>query len=64
MVFNMLKYIWNIPHTSTYDWRDFVDAYEALWILGKLLLHLVYLYFGVDLSLSEKVEHQLEINQN
>ena len=57
MAFDMLKDIWNLPRTSKNDRRGFIDAREALWILGKLLFHLVYPYLGVDLSLSEQVEH-------
>jgi hypothetical protein len=57
MAFDMLKDIWNLPRTSTNDRKGFIDAREALWILGKLLFHLVYPYLGVDLSLSEQIEH-------
>ena len=32
-------------------------AREALWILGKLLYHLIFPYLCIDLSLSEQVEH-------
>jgi hypothetical protein len=57
MAFDMLKDIWNLPCTSTTDRRGFIDACEALWILEKLLFHLVYPYLGVNLSLSEQIEH-------
>jgi hypothetical protein len=57
MAFDMLKDIWNLPHTSTTDWRGSIDACEALWIFEKLLFHLVYPYLGVGLSLSEQIEH-------
>src|SRR6266540_1308556 len=30
---------------------------EALWILGKLLFHMVFPYLCVELSLSEQIEH-------
>jgi hypothetical protein len=32
-------------------------ARKALWILGKLLFHLVFPYLCADLSLSEQIEH-------
>ncbi|KAF8154653.1 hypothetical protein B0H34DRAFT_783778 [Crassisporium funariophilum] len=51
MAFDMLKDIWLLPRTST------LAAQEALWILGKLLFHLVFPYLCVDLLLSEKIEH-------
>jgi hypothetical protein len=57
MAFDMLKDIWNLPRTSTTDWRGFINAREALWILEKLLFQLVNPYLGVDLSLSEKIEY-------
>ena len=57
MAFDMLKDIWNLPRTSTNSRRGFLEARDALWILGRLLFHMVFLYLCVDLSLSEQIEH-------
>ncbi|KAF8161442.1 hypothetical protein B0H34DRAFT_673382 [Crassisporium funariophilum] len=35
----------------------FLEAREAIWILGKLLFNMVFPYLCVDLSLSEQIEH-------
>jgi hypothetical protein len=55
----MLKDIWSLPHTT--NQLNFqlgaLAAQEALWILGKLLFHLVFPYLCIDLSLSEQIEH-------
>ena len=53
----MLRDIWSLPHFSTNSRRGFLEAREALWILGKLLYHMVFPYLCVDLSLSEQIEH-------
>jgi hypothetical protein len=57
MAFDMLKDIWSLPRSSTNSRRGFLEAREALWILGKLLYHMVFPYLCVDLSLSEQIEH-------
>ncbi|KJA25396.1 hypothetical protein HYPSUDRAFT_53262 [Hypholoma sublateritium FD-334 SS-4] len=57
MAFNMLKDIWTLPRTSDGSNPGFLSAREALWILGKLLYHMVFPYLCVDLSLSEQIEH-------
>jgi hypothetical protein len=57
MAFDMLKDIWSLPRLSTNSHRGFLEAQEALWILGKLLHHMVFPYLCVDLSLSEQIEH-------
>ncbi|KAF8176089.1 hypothetical protein BJ912DRAFT_1033585 [Pholiota molesta] len=58
LAFDMLKDIWTLPRTpSTNSNPGFSAAREALWILGKLLYHMVFPYLGVDLSLSEQIEH-------
>jgi hypothetical protein len=50
LAFNMLKDIWTLPRTSTNQNRGFLESREALWILGKLLYHIVYPYLCVELS--------------
>ena len=57
IAFDMLKDIWSLPRSSTNLRRGFLEAREALWILGKLLYHMVFPYLCVDLSLSEQIEH-------
>lgn len=57
MAFDMLKDIWSLPRSSTNLRRGFLEAQEALWILGKLLYHTVFPYLCVDLSLSDQIEH-------
>jgi hypothetical protein len=57
MAFDMLKDIWSLSRTSTNSRRGFLEAREALWILGKLLYHMVFPYLCIDLSLSEQIEH-------
>lgn len=57
MAFDMLKDIWNLPRISTNRNPGFLESREALWILGKLLFHMVYPYLCVELSLSEQIEH-------
>jgi hypothetical protein len=57
MAFDMLKDIWSLPRSSTNLRRGFLEAQEALWILGKLLYHMVFPYLCVDLSLSDQIEH-------
>lgn len=58
MAFNLLKDIWTLPRKSTNTTSPGISAArEALWILGKLLFHLVFPYLCVDLSLSEQIEH-------
>jgi hypothetical protein len=59
MAFDMLKDIWSLPRTTTQlnSRPGALAAREALWILGKLLFHLVFPYLCVDLSLSEQIEH-------
>jgi len=53
----MLKDIWTLPRKSTNTSPGTSAAREALWILGKLLFHLVFPYLCVDLPLSEQIEH-------
>ena len=57
MAFDMLKVIWNLPRESSNKNPGFQQAREALWILGKLLFHLIYPFLCVNLSLSEQLEH-------
>jgi hypothetical protein len=57
LAFDMLKDIWNLSRSSTNSRRGFLEAREALWVLGKLLFHMVFPYLCVDLSLSEQIEH-------
>jgi hypothetical protein len=57
MAFDMLKDIWRLPHISETPHPGFQKAREAIWILGKLLYHIVFPYPCVDLSLSEHIEH-------
>ncbi|KAF8155913.1 hypothetical protein B0H34DRAFT_783589 [Crassisporium funariophilum] len=57
MAFDMLKDIWHLPRSSTNPRRGFLEAREAIWVLGKLLFHMVFPYLCVDLSLSEQIEH-------
>ena len=53
----MLKDIWSLPRQCTNQSSGVLAAREALWILGKLLYHLIFPYLCVDLSLSEQIEH-------
>jgi hypothetical protein len=57
LAFDMLKAIWSLPRESSNNNPGFQQAHEALWILGKLLFHLIYLFLCVNLSLSEQLEH-------
>jgi len=57
IAFDMLKDIWSLPRSSINSHGSFLEAREALWILGKLLYHMVFPYLCVDLSLSEQIEH-------
>ena len=60
MAYDMLKDIWNLPRLdaqASSKSPGFLQTREALWILGKLLFHLVFPYLCVDLSLSEQLEH-------
>jgi hypothetical protein len=57
MAFDMLKDIWTLPRISENPHPGFQKAREAIWILGKLLYHMVFPYLCVDLSLSEQIEH-------
>jgi hypothetical protein len=57
MAFDMLKDIWTLPRISDNPHPGFRRAREAVWILGKLLYHMVFPYLCVDLSLSEQIEH-------
>ena len=57
LAFDMLKDIWSLPRQCTNQSPGVLAAREALWILGKLLYHLIFPYLCVDLSLSEQIEH-------
>ena len=57
MAFDLLKDIWTLPRSTNNIHPGFQTAREALWILGKLLFHMVFPYLCVDLSLSEQVSH-------
>lgn len=57
LAFDMLKDIWTLPRVSNNLHPGFQKAREAVWILGKLLYHMVFPYLCVDLSLSEQIEH-------
>lgn len=63
IAFNMLKDVWSLPRTpSTPSLGNghspgFLNVHEALCIFGKLLVHTVFAYVCVDLSLSEQLEH-------
>ena len=57
MAFDILKDVWSLPCSSTNSHCGFLEAQEVLWMLGKLLYHMVFLYLCVDLSLSEQIEH-------
>jgi hypothetical protein len=49
--------VWSLPRSSTNSRCGFLEAQESLWILGKLLYHMVFPYLCVDLSPSEQIEH-------
>ena len=51
IAFDMLKDIWSLLHSSTNSCQGFLEAWEALWVLGKLLYHMIFLFLCVDLSL-------------
>jgi hypothetical protein len=53
----MLKDIWTLPHISENPHPGFQKAREVIWILGKLLSHMVFPYLCVDLLLSEQIKH-------
>jgi hypothetical protein len=57
LAFDMLKDVWTLPRHAGSSRPGFSDAREALWILGKLLFHMVFPFLCVDLSLSEQLEH-------
>ena len=57
MAFDLLKNIWTLPRSTDNIRPGFQTAREAIWILGKLLFHMVFPYLCVDLSLSEQVNH-------
>ncbi|KDR67270.1 hypothetical protein GALMADRAFT_47197, partial [Galerina marginata CBS 339.88] len=60
MAYDMLKDIWNLPRLDmqvSLKSPGFLQTREALWLLGKLLFHLIFPYLCVDLSLSEQLEH-------
>jgi len=57
MAFDLLKDIWTLPRSTDNTRPGFQTAREALWILGKVLFHMVLPYLCVDLSLSEQVDH-------
>ncbi|KAF8815932.1 hypothetical protein BYT27DRAFT_7230107 [Phlegmacium glaucopus] len=60
MAFDMLKDIWNLPRLHAQESSKtpgFLQTREALWILGKLLFHMIFPYLCVNLSLSEQIEH-------
>ncbi|KAF8173473.1 hypothetical protein BJ912DRAFT_1024864 [Pholiota molesta] len=57
LAFDMLKDIWTLPRVPSNSKPGFSAAREALWMLGKLLYHMVFPYLCVDLSLSEQIEH-------
>ena len=57
MAFDMLKDIWNLPCSSTNSRQGFLEAQDILWILGRLLFHMVFPYLCVNLSLSEQIKH-------
>ena len=57
LAFDMLKDIWSLPRSSTNSRQGFLEAREALWVLGKLLYNMIFPYLCVDLSLSDQIEH-------
>ncbi|KAF6757726.1 hypothetical protein DFP72DRAFT_808703 [Ephemerocybe angulata] len=58
LAFNLLHDIWTLPPTSlSLRPTEYAQGREALRVLGRLLRHLVYAYLGVELSLSEQLEH-------
>jgi hypothetical protein len=61
LAFDMLKDVWNMPRLlhelPSSKSPGFLQTREALWVLGKLLFHMVFPYLCVDLSLSEQIEH-------
>jgi len=56
MAFDLLKDIWILPHSNNIH-PGFHTTREALWILRKLLFHMVFPYLCVNLSLSEQVSY-------
>ncbi|PPQ92922.1 LOW QUALITY PROTEIN: hypothetical protein CVT25_006605 [Psilocybe cyanescens] len=57
LAFDLLKDVWSLPCQSNNRNPGVLTARVALWVLGKLLHHLVFPYLCVDLSLSEQIEH-------
>jgi hypothetical protein len=53
----MLKDIWTLPRITTSTKPGAKEARESLWVLGKLLYHVVFPYLCVELSLVEQLEH-------
>ncbi|KAF6752442.1 hypothetical protein DFP72DRAFT_1047213 [Ephemerocybe angulata] len=63
LAFNLLRDIWTLPplpplpNSSNAVTPGFRQGREALDILGKLMRHIVIAYLGVELNLSEQLEH-------
>jgi hypothetical protein len=57
MAFDLLKDIWKLPRSTSNARPGFQTAREAIWLLGKLLFHMVFPYLCVDLALSEQIDH-------
>ena len=57
LAFDMLKDVWTLPQDAASSHPGFSVAGKALWILGKLLFHMVFPFLCVDLLLSKQLEY-------
>lgn len=59
IAFGMLKDIWTLPRVPSKPNPSpgFQNMRESLWIFGLFLFHLLFPFLGVELSLSEQLEH-------
>ncbi|KAG6834823.1 hypothetical protein H0H93_007136, partial [Arthromyces matolae] len=58
LAFDLLKDIWSLgPVLGEKHSPGFVNARNALHVLGTFLYHIVFPYICVDLTLSEQIEH-------
>jgi hypothetical protein len=57
LALDMLKDICTLCRDPANRNSGFMKSREALWLLGKLLFHMVFPYVCTELSLSEQIEH-------
>ncbi len=59
VAFGLLKDIWSLPRSPTKGNHSpgFLNTRESLWIFGWFLFRLLFPFLGVELSLSQQLEH-------